>query len=106
MIHTAPHRVTKRMRTVVECDTEGCPESHYLADDIGVGYGATLMRSVGWHAQQKVPGSVYEFIAHCPAHIQPILCRHGGDTDWDGRQIVCASCGTPLAYAHGQWVTA
>jgi hypothetical protein len=106
MIHKAPHRVTKRMRTVVECDTEGCPESHYLADDIGVGHGATLMRSVGWQVRQteSVP---YRFSAHCPAHTDQRVCPHDERAVYLAGKFRCALCCGVVAYAHGgKWVTA
>jgi hypothetical protein len=98
MILMKPHRITKAMRVVVECDTAGCEQSFYLSDGVGPETAAAKMATLGW-AVADTPGPLDEYLSTCPEHTdQPAVeCKHERkhrrllDRDW-----LCGLCGRHL----------
>lgn len=90
MITTGTHHLTQRPQTIAECDQDGCVESLYMPEEMGVVHAGDTLARLGWDIGAYLRGARP---ALCPEHgEQTEACAHGivirlGDAR------VCQRCG-------------
>lgn len=80
---------TGRARVIVECDHDGCDESHFAPGHSGVQTARDLFRDIGWLVTYTAEYDVY--VALCPVHsgVPQGPCPH------DDKYIVTPDYRTP-----------